>query len=117
MRGGWGIFYNLFDRVGSEDQLALNVPGLVNNSVTQTSGSPVFFLQQGLPPNFLDAAGPESGGRAAQRLRLRAVTNDAPKTTINQASFGMQREIAHGHGRSAPTSSTREARIWRRWST
>ena len=38
LRGGWGIFYNLFDRVGSEDQLALNVPGLVNNSVTQTSG-------------------------------------------------------------------------------
>ena len=27
IRGGWGIFYNLFDRVGSEDQLALNVPG------------------------------------------------------------------------------------------
>ena len=25
VRGGYGIFYNLFDRVGSEDQLALNV--------------------------------------------------------------------------------------------
>ena len=24
IRGGWGVFYNLFDRVGSEDQLALN---------------------------------------------------------------------------------------------
>src|SRR5262249_37697825 len=53
VRGGWGIFYNLFDRVGSEDQLALNVPGLINNSVTQTSGAPVFFLQQGLPASFL----------------------------------------------------------------
>ena len=28
LRGGYGIFYNLFDRVGSEDQLALNPPGL-----------------------------------------------------------------------------------------
>ena len=36
LRGGWGIFYNLFDRVGSEDQLALNLPGLVNKTITQT---------------------------------------------------------------------------------
>src|SRR5262249_47901931 len=28
LRGGYGVFYNLFDRVGSEDQLALNLPGL-----------------------------------------------------------------------------------------
>src|SRR4029453_1807956 len=48
IRGGWGIFYNLFDRVGSEDQLALNLPGLVNNSVTQTAGAPVFLLRQGI---------------------------------------------------------------------
>jgi hypothetical protein len=26
-RGGWGPFYNLFDRVGSEDQLALSLIG------------------------------------------------------------------------------------------
>src|SRR5262249_9899911 len=53
VRGGWGLFYNLFDRVGSEDQLALNLPGLINNTVTQTSGSPVFFLRQGIPGTFL----------------------------------------------------------------
>ena len=53
IRGGWGIFYNLFDRVGSEDQLALNVPGLVNTSLSRTSGSPLFFFQQGLPTSFL----------------------------------------------------------------
>ena len=34
VRGGYGIFYNLFDRVGSEDQLALNLPGLINNSLS-----------------------------------------------------------------------------------
>ena len=27
-----GMFYNLFDRVGSEDQLSLNLPGLVNKT-------------------------------------------------------------------------------------
>src|SRR5262249_25345383 len=33
LRGGWGIFYNLFDRVGREDQLALNLPGLVHKTI------------------------------------------------------------------------------------
>jgi hypothetical protein len=98
LRGGWGIFYNLFDRVGSEDQLALNVPGLINKTITQTSGSPVFFLAQGFPspstfltvPNFDPSAG------QLRSLRLRAVSQDAPKTTINQASAGVQRELAPG---------------------
>jgi hypothetical protein len=96
IRGGWGIFYNLFDRVGSEDQLALNVPGLVNNSITQTSGAPVFFLQDGWPASFLNVPdlNPANGG--LKRLRVRAVSNDAPKTTINQLSAGVQHEISDG---------------------
>ncbi len=107
IRGGWGIFYNLFDRVGSEDQLALNVPGLINNSITQTSGSPVFFLQDGLPTSFLTPPNldPASGG--LKRLRLRAVSNDAPKTTINQASLGLQHEFSGGILASADFVYTR----------
>src|SRR6476620_9413045 len=97
VRGGWGIFYNLFDRVGSEDQLALNVPGLVNNTVTQTSGSPVFFLKQGMPSDtFLTLPDLNPANGQLRRLRIRAVNIDAPKTTINQASFGFQREVAQG---------------------
>ena len=97
LRGGWGIFYNLFDRVGSEDQLALNLPGLVNKTITQTSGSPVFFLQQGFPAGFLNAPNLDPGGRAAASgPRSARSPNDAPKTTINQASFGMQRELSRG---------------------
>jgi hypothetical protein len=42
------------------------------------------------PPNLDPAAG------QLTRLRIRAVNNSAPKTTINQASFGMQRELAAG---------------------
>ena len=66
IRGGWGIFYNLFDRVGSEDQLALNLPGLVNKTITQTSGSPVFFLRQGFPANFLTVPNLDPNRRTAQ---------------------------------------------------
>jgi Carboxypeptidase regulatory-like domain/TonB-dependent Receptor Plug Domain/TonB dependent receptor-like, beta-barrel len=96
IRGGWGIFYNLFDRVGSEDQLALNVPGLINNTVTQTSASPVFFLQQGFPATFLNPPDLDPANGQLRRLRIRAVSNDAPKTTINQASAGFQRELTRG---------------------
>jgi hypothetical protein len=97
IRGGWGIFYNLFDRVGSEDQLALNLPGLNNSTVTQTSGSPVFFLRQGMPiaaflapPNLDPAAG------QLRTKRVRAVSTDAPKTTVTQMSAGFQRELLKG---------------------
>ncbi len=97
LRGGWGIFYNLFDRVGSEDQLALNLPGLNNSSVTQTSGSPVFFLKNGLPiTQFLTAPNLDPAAGQLKSKRLRAVATDAPKTTINQASFGLQRELMKG---------------------
>ena len=94
LRGGWGVFYNLFDRVGSEDQLALNLPGLVNKTITQTSGSPVFFLQQGFPAGFLNTPNLDPAAGQLRAVRLRAVGQDDPSTTTNQASAGVQRELA-----------------------
>ena len=38
LRGGYGMFYNQFDRIGSEDQLALNPPGLRNIEVNSAPG-------------------------------------------------------------------------------
>ncbi len=96
LRGGWGIFYNLFDRVGSEDQLALNLPQLTNSTVTRTSGSPVFFLQQGIPSTFLVTPNLDPAAGGLRTNRLRAVSNDAPKTTVTQASIGFQRELRPG---------------------
>ncbi len=93
LRGGWGIFYNLFDRVGSEDQLALNVPGLVNKSVTQTSGAPVMILNQGFPAGFLNAPNLNPAAGQLTGVRLRAVDQNDPNTMIQQASFGIQREL------------------------
>ena len=108
LRGGWGIFYNLFDRVGSEDQLALNLPGLVNKTSTQTSGAPVFFLRQGFPAGFLERAQPRSGGRtAARRCGCARSTTTIPSTTTSQASAGVQRELAGGMVLSADFVYTR----------
>ena len=94
VRGGFGVFYNLFDRVGSEDQLALNLPGLVNKTITQTSGAPVFFLQQGFPVGFLNAPNLDPAAGQLKAVRLRAVDQNASKTTTYQTSIGMQREFS-----------------------
>jgi len=96
IRGGWGIFYNLFDRVGSEDQLALNVPGLINTSLSRTAGTPLFFFQQGIPASFLTPPSLDPAAGQLKSIRLRAVSNDAPKFQMTQASFGMQRELGQG---------------------
>ena len=70
-----GIFYNLFDRVGSEDQLALNVPGLINNNVTQTPARRSFFLRRtGIPADFLTPANLDPAAGQLRALRIRAVT-------------------------------------------
>lgn len=93
LRGGWGIFYNLFDRVGSEDQLALNLPGLVNKTITQTSGSPVFVLNQGFPTGFLNPPNLDPAAGQLTAVRVRAVDQNDPATMIAQASAGVQREL------------------------
>src|SRR5580765_7691099 len=111
LRGGWGVFYNLFDRVGSEDQLSLNLPGLVNKTITQTSGSPVFLLQQGFPAGFLNAPNLDPAAGQLRAVRLRAVSQDAPKTTTNQASFGVQRELDLGMVLSADFVYTRGSNL------
>jgi hypothetical protein len=93
LRGGWGIFYNLFDRVGSEDQLSLNLPGLVNKTITQTSGSPVFIYSQGFPAGFLNVPNLNPAAGQLTAVRLRAVDQNDPATTIMQSSIGLQREL------------------------
>ena len=52
LRGGYGIFFNPLDRIGSEDQLTLNPPGLINNNQT-TTAAPLFLLRDGFPDNYL----------------------------------------------------------------
>jgi len=93
VRGGYGIFYNLFDRVGSEDQLALNVPGLVNNSLGSSNTTPLFLLNDGYPAVFFQTPNLDPAAGDLRRLRIRAVSQDAPKTTFQQASIGFQREL------------------------
>ena len=90
IRGGYGVFYNQFDRIGSEDQLALNPPGLRNIQVNSPSGAttPILLLKDGFPPNYLDPS-----NLVIRNLKLRAASIDAPRTIVQQFGGGMERQI------------------------
>jgi outer membrane receptor protein involved in Fe transport len=90
LRGGYGVFYNQFDRIGSEDQLALNPPGLRNIQVNSASGAttPVLFLRDGFPPNFLDES-----NLVIRNLKLRAATEDSPRTVVQQFGGGVEHQM------------------------
>lgn len=90
IRGGYGVFYNQFDRIGSEDQLALNPLGLRNIQVNSASGAtvPILLLRDGFPANYLDPS-----NLIIRNLKLRAATQDSPRTMVQQFGAGIERQI------------------------
>jgi len=108
-RGGYGIFYNLYDRIGSEDQLSLNVPFLINNLLgpaTAASG-PLFLLKNGFPGNPLDPAAIN-----IRNVRIRAINPAGDKTYYQQWSGGMQRQLSTYMVVSADYVGTKGSKIW-----
>jgi hypothetical protein len=90
LRAGYGMFYQLFERYGSEDQMSLNPPFLINNvpAVASNATAPVFFLQNGFPLDFLDPTKLD-----LRRVRIRAVNPVSPNPSVEQWSFGIQRTL------------------------
>ena len=90
IRGGYGIFYLTFERFGSEDELALNPPFLVQTTgaIPSTSNVPLFNLQQGYPAGWLDPANIND-----KLTHIRTVNPYAPTPYVQQWSFGVQREL------------------------
>lgn len=89
LRGGFGIFYNPLDRIGSEDQLSLNPPGLINNNQNTTSSTtPVLFLRNGFPSNYLDPA-----SIVLSRLLIRAANPDGQNAMFYQSGAGIERQL------------------------
>ena len=89
VRGGYGIFYNLFDRIGSEDQIALNPGnGLVSlqPATASVASGPLFLLRNGFPAGYLDPARID-----LTRAVIRGADEDSPKTTMHQFGVGAQK--------------------------
>ena len=109
IRGGYGIFYNLYDRIGSEDQLSLNVPFLINNLLgpTTLAAGPLFLLRSGFPTNILD---PNRINVA--NVRVRAINPDGDKTYYHQWSGGYQRQLSQVLVVSADYTGSKGVNIW-----
>jgi len=90
IRGGYGLFYLTFERFGSEDELALNPPFLVQTTgaIPSTSATPLFNLQTGYPSSWLNPADINY-----ELTHIRTVNSYAPTPYVQQWSFGVQRKL------------------------
>ncbi len=92
VRGGYGVYYTVFERFGSEDQLALNPPYLVNKTPASNT-HPVLTPAIGFPSNFLDPS--SINFNALQSFHIRALDPAAHPPMVQQWSFGLQRELGN----------------------
>lgn len=89
LRGGYGVFYQQTDRYGSESQLGLNLPQLVDAAITSNSASdrPAFTFAQGFTP--LDAS---TVNPAIVQWRIQNTDQDTP--IVHQFSLGPEFQVA-----------------------
>ena len=92
LRAGYGIYYTLFERVGSEDQLSLNPPFLVNRTAASNT-APVLTPQTGFPPNYLSSQNIDFN--QLQSFHIRAINPHDPTPMVQQWSLGVQRQIGN----------------------
>jgi outer membrane receptor protein involved in Fe transport len=89
LRGGYGRFFNSLDRIGSEDQLALNPPGLRNVQQTTTSSTtPVLIMRNGFPVNYLDPS-----NIVLSRLLIRAANPSGESASFDQFAAGVEQQL------------------------
>jgi outer membrane receptor protein involved in Fe transport len=89
LRGGYGIFYQQTDRYGSESQLGLNLPQLVDADINANSGAdpPPFTFSQGFV-----SLNPENVDRARVQWRIQAPDQKTP--IVHQFSVGPEWQFA-----------------------
>jgi carboxypeptidase family protein/TonB-dependent receptor-like protein len=95
VRAGYGRFFMTFERAGSEDQLALNLPFLVNNLVV-ASGNNSTAGGARLATGFnlsLDPAAILNDVTKVRGVRLRAINPDSVDGSVDQWNFGLQHEL------------------------
>jgi hypothetical protein len=89
LRGGWGVFYQQTDRYGSESQLGLNLPQLVDASITANSAAdpPAFTFAQGFTPLT-----PQTVNPSVVQWRIQDPDQDTP--IVHQFSIGPEFQFA-----------------------
>jgi hypothetical protein len=89
IRSGYGIFYQQTDRYGSESQLGLNLPQLVDASITSNSGAdaPAFTFAQGFTPLT-----PQTVNPSVVQWRIQDPNQDTP--IVHQFSIGPEFQLS-----------------------
>jgi hypothetical protein len=87
-RGGYGIFYQHAERIGSESMMALNPPFLINENLVQPTGTPnpVFQLKNGFPQLSTTVN--------LANLQLRVQNPNQPTSYVEQVSFGPEIQLS-----------------------
>lgn len=88
IRAGYGLYYNLLDRLGSEDQLSLNPPFLVNFNFTSNTITPAATFTTGFPSNALDPSTVN-----LTQVQLRAVNPASRSPYLQQYSLNIQHQF------------------------
>jgi len=90
VRGGYGVFYQHYNRIGSESLLQLNPPFLQDIQLNQGTGSstPIFQLKNGFPLSTITGTALD-----LTKLQLRAQDPNQRSGYVEQASFGPEYEI------------------------
>jgi hypothetical protein len=87
-RGGYGVFYQHDNRIGSEAMLQLNPPFLVDTQLNQSGASTVFQLQNGFPLSTITGSGVD-----LTKLQIRAQDPNQRTSYVEQASFGLEYQV------------------------
>lgn len=90
LHGGYGVYYTSLERIGSEDQLALNPPFLINKTIASNT-APVLKPSVGFPANFLDPSTINFSNLTS--FHIRAVNPNISAPMVQQWSVGLQRQI------------------------
>jgi len=107
-RGGYGIYYTLFERIGSEDELALNPPYLINKQLVSNT-APVLSPSTGFPSNFLDPSTVDFSNLTAFHIRSQPVSD--PDPYVQQWSLGIQRQIGQSWGAEVDYVGTKSTHL------
>jgi hypothetical protein len=88
-RGGYGVFYQHVNRIGSEALLQLNPPQFVDTQISTGGTSAVFQLKNGFPASIIDATAPP-----LYQLQIRAQDPNQRTPYVEQTSFGFEYQVA-----------------------
>jgi hypothetical protein len=87
-RGGYGVFYQHVNRIGSEALLQLNPPQFVDTQISTGGASAVFQLKDGFPSSIIDATAPP-----LYDLHIRAQDPNQRTPYVEQTSFGLEYQL------------------------